>query len=52
MGMSDGGEMVQRAAREMPDLLLTGLSMVMLVNTMPATVDWFNCGKSDQPHRI
>lgn len=42
MGMSNGGEMAQRAAREMPDLL-AGIGAVMPVNSMPATVPFFNC---------
>jgi len=47
MGMSNGGEMVQRAAREMPDLL-AGVGAVMPVYSMPANVEWFNCGPRPQ----
>ena len=44
IGMSNGGEMVQRAAREMPDLL-AGVGAVMPVYSLPANVEWFNCGQ-------
>jgi len=47
MGMSNGGEMVQRAAREMPDLL-AGVGAVMPVYSMPANVEWFNCVQRPQ----
>lgn len=47
MGMSNGGEMVQRAAREMPDVL-AGVGAVMPVYSMPANVEWFNCGQRPQ----
>lgn len=47
MGMSNGGEMVQRAAREMPELL-AGAGVVMPVNAMPATVPFFTCAQRPQ----
>lgn len=47
MGMSNGGEMVQRAAREMADVL-AGVGAVMPVNSMPATVEFFTCAKQEQ----
>lgn len=47
MGMSNGGEMVQRAAREMPELL-AGVGAVMPVNSMPATVPFFTCAQRPQ----
>jgi polyhydroxybutyrate depolymerase len=47
MGMSNGGEMVQRAAREMPELL-AGAGVVMPVNSMPATVPFFTCTQRPQ----
>lgn len=47
MGMSNGGEMVQRAAREMPELLAGG-GVVMPVNSMPATVPYFTCEQIPQ----
>jgi polyhydroxybutyrate depolymerase len=47
MGMSNGGEMVQRAAREMPELL-AGVGVVMPVNSMPATVPFFTCAQQTQ----
>lgn len=47
MGMSNGGEMVQRAVREMPELL-AGAGAVMPVNSMPATVTFFSCTQRPQ----
>lgn len=47
IGMSNGGEMVQRAAREMPELL-AGAGAVMPVNSMPATVPFFTCAQRPQ----
>jgi len=47
MGMSNGGEMVQRAAREMPELL-AGVGAVMPVYSLPANVEWFACGQRPQ----
>jgi poly(3-hydroxybutyrate) depolymerase len=47
MGMSNGAEMVQRAAREMPELL-AGVGAVMPVYSLPANVEWFNCGQRPQ----
>ncbi len=47
MGMSNGGEMVQRAVREMPELL-AGAGVVMPVNSMPSTVPFFSCGQRPQ----
>ncbi|PUA28346.1 MAG: hypothetical protein B0W54_17955 [Cellvibrio sp. 79] len=47
MGMSNGGEMVQRAAREIPELL-AGAGVVMPVNSMPATVPFFTCAQRPQ----
>jgi len=47
MGMSNGGEMAQRAAREMPELL-AGVGAVMPVNSMPATVPFFSCAARPQ----
>lgn len=49
MGMSNGGEMVQRAVREMPGLL-AGAGVVMPVNSMPATVPFFTCEARPQYH--
>lgn len=47
MGMSNGGEMAQRAAREMPDVL-AGVGAVMPVNSMPANIEFFSCAKQEQ----
>lgn len=47
MGMSNGGEMAQRAAREMAGEL-AGVGAVMPVNAMPATVEFFTCAKTQQ----
>jgi polyhydroxybutyrate depolymerase len=47
LGMSNGGEMVQRAAREMGDQL-AGVGAVMPVSTPPATVELATCAKRSQ----
>lgn len=47
MGSSNGGEMVQRAAREMPTEL-AGVGVVIPVNTDPATHDFLFCVKAEQ----
>lgn len=48
MGMSNGGEMAQRAAREMADEL-AGVGAVMPVNAMPV-IEFFNCSaRAQQP---
>lgn len=47
MGMSNGGEMAQRAAREMPSEL-AGVGAVMPVGGLPATEELLFCKKGDQ----
>ena len=47
IGMSNGGEMAQRAAREMPELL-AGVGVVMPVNSMPANIPFFTCAQLPQ----
>jgi poly(3-hydroxybutyrate) depolymerase len=47
MGMSNGGEMAQRAARSMGGEL-AGVGAVMPVNAMPATVELFTCPVAEQ----
>lgn len=47
MGMSNGGEMAQRAAREMAGDL-AGVGVVMPVSAMPATVELSTCAVQEQ----
>lgn len=47
MGMSNGGEMAQRAARELPDEL-AGVGAVMPVNGLPANEELLFCKKDEQ----
>src|SRR5690606_39717634 len=47
MGMSNGGEMAQRAARSMAGEL-AGVGAVMPVNAMPGTVELFTCPVTGQ----